>query len=95
MFLFFSDLENEPERFINKLLSLSPTSTLAQLANGGYVWNSLKKSLEASKILSPIIEKSPNPNFFGVLILCQCLFETKVIRGRLSTVDLLILTSLV
>ena len=75
----FSELESEPDRFINKLLSLNPNSTLAQLANGAFVWHSAKNPLEASKILLAAIEKTPNPNFFGVLILCHCLFDIKVI----------------
>lgn len=75
------NLEDNPEVYINKLLSLNPSSTLAQLAKGGYTWLKEKQSLEASKILGPILEKNPNPNFFGVLIMCQCLFEVQDYSG--------------
>jgi hypothetical protein len=77
--IFSSDLEENSDQFISKLLSLSPTSTLAQLARGALTWHRLKNSLEASKMISQILERSTNLNFFGVYILCICLFEIQVI----------------
>ena len=85
---FFSHLETNPDHFINKLLSLSPTSTLAQLAKGAFTWHRLKNSQEASKLLVPILERTTNPNFFGVFILCTCLFEIQV-RRKSSSTDIL------
>ena len=74
----YSELEQGADQFIQKLLGLSPSSNLAQLANGAFVWCSLKNPLEASKIILTIIERNPNPNFFGVFVLCQSLFDIKV-----------------
>jgi len=70
--------DSNEEVNIDKLLKLNPTSTLANLAKGGYIWHTHKKFLEASNLLQPIVEKSSNPNFFGLFILISCLFECKV-----------------
>ena len=78
----FSHFEENPDRFINKLLSLNPSSTLAQLANGALSWHKKKNSVEASRIISPILERTSNPNFFGVYILCLCLHEIQVSNFR-------------
>ena len=66
------ELEENIRNWIDKLLNLSESSTLAKLANAAYIWKTQMKYNEANEILIKVLEDSKNPNFYALYISCQC-----------------------
>ena len=63
-------------KYANRLLELSPSSTLGSLANGALSWK-LKNPEECIQFMKPILDSSTSPNFYGLYILAMAQFEMK------------------
>ena len=63
-------------RHVERLLELSPKSTLGLLGNGVLTWKEKGSSREAAEMLKEALAaSSKQPNFYGSYALCMCLFE--------------------
>jgi len=71
-----NDIFDSIEIYFNKLLLVSPNSSLGSLAKGALFWK-LKSYKECIQVMKSSLESSANPNFYGLYILALAQFETK------------------
>ncbi|TRY80081.1 hypothetical protein TCAL_09328 [Tigriopus californicus] len=81
-----ADLE-QVQVYIDKLLELNESSSLGILSLGALKWRE-KDYKECVKVLTPVLEDKPNPNFYGSYILCDAMIKIKLFANAQRQVEI-------
>jgi len=71
---FESEVLKDPSSYYEKLILLSPNSTLGSLAHGSHLWK-VGDTSDSVQLLKSTLESNSSPNFYALYILTSAQFE--------------------